>query len=450
MNIDKFIEILFNTAKQKGLSDYEVYYEKSRSFSVNIYEGDIEEYKNSLNMGLSFRTLYNGQMGYAYTENIDEASITLLVDEAIANAAALERETVEFLYEGEEKYEDVDNYKGEIEKIDTDKKINLVKKIEAEAKKIDDRVKSLQYCLYKEAIVERIIANSKGLRLTDKMDYAYCYINVVVKENDDAKTSEAELAIDRFDETNFELFAKETVDEAISLLGAKSIKSGSYDVIIKNKTFALLLREMINVFSAEAVEKGLSMFANKIGDKVATEDLTIIDDPYLKGRLNTKAFDDEGVGTKVKKVIEKGVLNTYLHNLKTSKKAGIESTGNGKRNSYKGEIGISPFNLYIEPGDKDLDEMKKELNTGLLLIKLDGLHAGLNTISGDFSLIASGYYIENGEIKKPVNQITLAGNFFDVLRNIDVIGSDLKFEEDSVKGIGSPSVLIRNMKIAGE
>lgn len=450
MNIELFIEKLFAKATEKGLTEYEAYYSSGKSFSVKIYNGEVDDYKNSTGLGLSFRAVHNGQMGYSYTENFDESSVDMLLDELIDNASTLERDTLEYIFEGSPEYKDINNYKGELEKVEVAKKIEFAKVLEAEAKALDERVASVNYCLYGEGVGERIIVNSKGLKLHDKGDDAYCYVAVVVREGKDTKTGSAFAISQSFEDFDPKALAKEAVDEAVSLLGAKPVKSGNYDVIIRNKTFASMLGAMSGVFSAEAVEKGLSKFAGKIGEEVAVKGLNIIDNPHLQNGGSTKSFDDEGVATKVKRVVENGVLNSYLHNLKTAKNMGVESTGNGQKGSYKASINIAPFNFYIEPHKKSLDELKKELGTGLLLIEFGGLHSGLNGISGDFSLLTSGYYIENGEIVKPVNQITIAGNYFEMLKNIDTIGGDLKFNLPGVATIGAPSILICNMKIAGE
>ena len=139
-----------------------------------------------------------------------------------------------------------------------------------------------------------------------------------------------------------------------------------------------------------------------------------------------------------------------MHNLKTSGKDGVESTGNASRGSYKSSIGISPSNLYVEKGDKDLDEMIREMDNGILIIDLQGLHSGLNSLSGDFSLSCYGYMIEGGKKARPVNQITVSGNFFDMINKIEEIGSDLRFGLPSDAYIGSPSIKIESLSIAGK
>jgi PmbA protein len=170
----------------------------------------------------------------------------------------------------------------------------------------------------------------------------------------------------------------------------------------------------------------------------------------MEGGLASKSFDGEGVACKYKKVIDKGVLKTYFHNLKTSKKDNIETTGNASKGSYKASIGISPSNFYVEKGEKSLDEIISGMDSGIMITELQGLHSGLNSISGDFSLAALGFEIKGGKIDRPVEQITVAGNYFELLKNIEEVGSDLKFGLPGEAYIGSPSLKIKKLAIAGE
>ena len=204
------------------------------------------------------------------------------------------------------------------------------------------------------------------------------------------------------------------------------------------------------IFSAEAVQKNLSLLKGKLNEKIASDKFTLIDDPYMEDGLASKSFDGEGVACKYKRVIDKGVLKTYFHNLKTAKKDGVETTGNASKGSYKSSIGISPSNFYVEKGERELNEMVADLDKGILITELQGLHSGLNSISGDFSLAALGYLIESGKISRPLEQITVSGNYFEMLKNIEETGSDLKFGLPGGAYIGSPSLKIKKLSIAGE
>ena len=449
MNINFFIDKLFKLAIEKGLKEFEAFYAEGNSFSVKVFNGNVDDYKNSSGNGLSFRGIYNGKMGYSYTENFSEDSIELLVKELIDNATILENDDKEFIYEGAKEYKDGNFIDSTLIKVETSKKIEAAIEMEKLAKEQDERVSSVNHCLFGEGFGKRIIRNSKGLHLEDSDDGAYAYINVVVKNEDETRTGFALKAFKNFDEFNPRELAKEAVDRAISLLGSKSIPSGQYDVIIKNEAFSDLLQAMSGIFSADAVDKGLSRFKGKLNEVVASSKISLIDNPFMSEGVY-KTFDDEGVPTEEKTIIEKGILRSFLHNLKTANKNNLKSTGNGQKASYKSSVGIAPYNFYIKEGEVEFKELLKKMNNGLMLIEFDGLHSGLNAVSGDFSLSTRGYKVENGEIIGAINEITLAANFFDLLLNVEEVAKDLKFGFPGGTRIGSPSILFKKLSIAGE
>ena len=194
----------------------------------------------------------------------------------------------------------------------------------------------------------------------------------------------------------------------------------------------------------------MSKLNDKIGEKIASEQVNIVDNPFMKEGLSSRNFDSEGVASKKTNIIQKGVLNTHLYNLKLAKKLNKNSTGHGNKSSYKSTISIAPSNLYIEPTDVDYNNMVESLDKGLIITELQGLHSGVNTVSGDFSLSAKGYFVENGKIKRAVNQITVAGNFYEMLENVEKVGSDLEFTMPSAGYIGSPTIKIKSLSIAGK
>lgn len=444
------IDKIFSEGHKHGLQEMEVYYSAGRSLSLKVFQKELDGYSLSESEGLSLRGLYNGKMGYSYTEKVDETSVELLVKDAIGNASIIDSDDEEYIYEGSKDYKEIDNYNPKLDEVKEEDKIKFVKELEIEAFKVDSRITSVETCVYGDGYGEIIMSNTKGLYLQDKSNLAYTYVVVVAKENDDIKTGMAFRTGNDFSKFNAKEISEEAVKEATALLGASTVKSGDYPIIIRNSASADLIESFAGIFSAEAVQKDLSLLKGKLNNKIGSDKLTLTDDPFMEGGLSSQSFDGEGAPCKKKNVIEKGVLKTYLHNLKTSKKDGVETTGNASKGSYKSSIGIAPSNFYIQPGDKSLEELIASVDKGILITELQGLHSGLNSISGDFSLAALGYEIENGKIKKPVEQITVAGNFFEMIKNIEEVGSDLKFGLPGGAYIGSPSIKIKKLAIAGE
>ncbi|HOA19297.1 MAG TPA: TldD/PmbA family protein, partial [Sedimentibacter sp.] len=449
MEMKSLIDKIFQKGREKGLNDMEVYYSAGSSLTLKVFQKELETYNLSESEGLSLRGVYKGKMGYSYTEKVDETSIDQLVRDVLENAVIIDSDDEEFIFEGSKEYIKVDSFNPALSNVSEEKKIEFVKSLEEEAFKLDKRIESVEVCVYGDGYGEIIMSNTKGLFLQDKSNIAYTYIVVVAKEGEDIKTGMAYRTGNDFNKFNARDIAKEAVDEALALLGAKSVKSGDYNVIIRNSAAADLLEAFTGIFSAEAVQKNLSLLKGKLNEKIASDKFTLIDDPYMESGLASKSFDGEGVACKYKKVVDKGVLKTYFHNLKTAKKDGVETTGNASKGSYKSSLGISPSNFYVEKGERRLNEMITDINKGILITELQGLHSGLNTVSGDFSLAALGFLIENGKISRPVEQITVAGNYFEMLKNIEETGSDLKFGLPGGSYIGSPSLKIKKLSIAG-
>jgi PmbA protein len=162
-----------------------------------------------------------------------------------------------------------------------------------------------------------------------------------------------------------------------------------------------------------------------------------------------RAFDSEGTPCKVKTVVEEGVLKTLLHNLKTAAKAGVESTGNASRARAASPVGVAPSVLRIEPGSLSADELVQTLGDGLIITELEGIHAGVDAISGDFSLKSAGFLVEGGRIVRPVSNITVAGNFITLLKGVSALGSDILFSLPQTAYFASPSVLVERLSVAG-
>lgn len=443
---------LLNKLIEKGqekMDEVEAFLVKNKQLDIEIYKGEIDKYSLAESGGLSFRGSSQGKMGYSYTERLEESALDSLVYEALENSKYIEGSDDEIIFSGSESYEEINHYDDSLNQVPTQDKINFLINLEKEAYSLDERVFAVNACAYQEFEGERYLVNSKGLDLHDKSNGGAAYISVVVKDNEDTKTGISYRIFYDFSSLDFKEIAKEAVDRAISMLGASNIKSGNYPIIIENTTFANLLSAFTPIFSSDNVQKGLSLLKGKLGEEIASPLLTIVDDPFLKGGFASRNFDDEGTASTFKTMVDNGKLVSFAYNWKTANREGVASTGHASR-SYKGPISIAPTNLYVVNGDLDLDEMMALADKGLLINNLEGLHSGLNPVSGDFSLSASGYEIKDGKKARPVNQITIAGNLYEVFKNIVAVGNDLKFGLPSNGYIGSPSILVKSLAVSGE
>ena len=238
--------------------------------------------------------------------------------------------------------------------------------------------------------------------------------------------------------------AEKVAKGAIEQLGGDPCESGNYKVVLAPDVVASLMGAYIGSADAEEVQKRSSLFVGKLNEKIASSKVTIEDRPLDK-TLFAKTFDDEGVATSNKAIVKNGILKTYLYNLTTAAKDGVESTGNGARGGAK--MSTSPFHLVLKPGKKTQQELFEEVGDGVYVTEVSGLHAGLNPQSGNFSLQSSGFLIKDGKKDRPLDIITVSGNLMKMFMDICTVGNDLK---QFTSGTLCPSVVIKKLAISGK
>ena len=440
MTLQEFREKAFAFALEQGCDAAETFYEEGDSFSVNARNGEIDRYSVSRRAGLSLRVQINGSDGYAYTEAIEDPE--QLVLRAMDSAKIIES-LDDHPMQVHCSYETVEQQPHALADMSEKEKIRLALDLEQQTVKADARVQRLIGCQVNTARGHVEIHNTKGLAAVRDENLGYSYCIPLLKQDDEVKTGMA-VRLGK-DAAKIASCAKEAVRDAADKFGAAPVPSGTYRILLKSEAAADLLEGFMPMFSADEAQKGCSLLAGKEGQRIGAETVTITDNPFHP--IAPRAFDGEGTPCYKKTVVEKGVLTTLLHNLKTAKKAGVKSTGNASR-SAKSSIGIGPTVMYIEPGTAIYASLVRTMKNGLIITSLEGLHAGLDTISGDFSLKAEGFLVENGRIVRPVSQITVAGNYVQLLSDVERVGKDLKFP--FFGGIGCPSLLIRSLMVAGE
>lgn len=448
MDIREFQTKLFARAREFGYNEAELYYQRTENFDCRLFKGEIDSYQSAEVAGVSFRGLYGDKMGYAFTERLTDDAIDYLLENARENAQIVEGEEVDEVFAGSPAYENQRFDSERLRGVSEGEKIEFLKELERQILAYDERVTGTDYCMIGSADAERLLSNSKGLSLSDRQNSLYLYVSVVAKAGGEVKTGSCEKVTRDFHSLAAAELARDACEAALSQLGAQAIQSKPYPVVLRNDMAATLLSTYASIFSAEEAQKGRSRLQDKVGEGVAVAGFNLVDDPFRPDGLASRNFDGEGSASRRLQVIGKGRLNSLLHNRKTAKKAGLESTGHAHKPSYKGAIGIAPSNLFVEPTGLSLDELLGGVREGVLITELSGLHSGANPISGDFSLAALGFYIKDGKIESAVNQMTIAGNFFELLNSIEAIGGDLEFAPPGGGGyIGSPSLLVRQLSV---
>ncbi|MGG0669155.1 TldD/PmbA family protein [Sporosarcina koreensis] len=447
MSIEQLKERLFAEGENTGFTDLELYYEKKESLTIGLYEGEVDKYDFSDVQGASVRGLYNGKTGYAYTEKFDEDSVSFLLKNAVENAELIENEPEE-LFTGKAEYEEIEFYSPELDAVKPEEMIQFLQEVEKKILAYDPRVKKVTTSQMQNQKSEKGLFHDKGLELKEANNFLLFYVSILVQENDELKSGFVFRITKDFNELDADTIVKEVVEQGVSMLGERNYPNKKYPVVLKNEAAASLLSTFTSSFSAQAVQDSRSRLQGKLGEKIAAEHVNLIDNPFLPTGIQSATFDSEGVPTRKLNIVEEGHLQTYFHNLKTAKKDGVETTGHAHRGSYRGSVEVSPSNFYIEPANQTVEQLYAEIEEGIIITDLAGLHSGADPISGDFSLAADGYYVKDGKVVGPTKQMTVAGNFFEMLQDIEEIGSDLIFSPMSFNGyIGSPSLKIKGLAI---
>ena len=437
---------LFEAAEAAGLEEYEVYFMESAGVSAETLKDEISSFSSAVSGGICFRCIVDGRMGSASSELFEADEMSALVKRAINNAKYIENDDKAIIFEGSKNYAQVSPKKfkdysaAEIKEIALD----LIKRTYEQSEYITDGTQT--YAVQDKTKI--ILMNSHGLSLETEVGVCGALVQAVVaKDGESQYGGDIEIGLDK---ENMENLPKEAIDEALSKIGAKEIASGKYDIIFDGKQMRALLSAFSSVFSGRNAYLGLSLLKGKEGEQIASECVTLVDDPMYENSPMQTAFDGEGVATYKKNVIENGVLKTLLYDLASADKEGRESTGNGLRSSYSSSVSISPYHFYIQGGSENDEELFARLGDGLYITELKGLHAGANSVTGDFSIESFGFEIKDGKIGDAVKSFTVAGNFFELIKKIEAVSSNVKFGFPAGFTVyGAPNTLIRGCSVAG-
>ena len=438
-NIKKIYNII-DEVKNASFDDVEVIVNTSKEISIDLFNGEVEKNFIGSNSSYTVKGIKDGKKAIFNFEN-EDIDPKFIASKLLDNVKYITSDEVSAIFEGSKEYASLEKIDGGFKNKTNEEKIELLKEVYKIAKNYDERLVNFPHCEYMEVSNERKVVNSKGLNLSREIEYGGIVLSCVASENDETQDGMDVALKLKYDELDAKKIAEKASTKALGMLGAKPIKSGSYDVIIENDAMRSLLSGFSSMFSGEAAIRKLTSLTGKENEKIMDEKITIVDNPLKENEINSEVFDDDGVATYKKYVVEKGVFKTFLHNLKTAKHFNTTSTGNAVGN------GVGGINFYIEKGDVSKEEMISNMKEGLLITDLAGLHASLNPVSGDFSAQASGYYISEGKIVKPVTLIVISSNFLTMMNNVEKVGNDLEL---SYSGYGAPSMLFKNIAISGE
>ncbi len=440
------LERIIARGLELGLEAVEVYAGTSESNTIKLDDGKLESYNMKELFSVSIRGLKDGKMAYVNCESLDDDTVEEVLARLLTNVDALDATEPEFMYQGGEAYTEVPDMISDYKAHTTGEKIAMLKDLESRALATSDKIKKIGYCQYSETSQKVELRNSYGLNLSRAYSYISTFLGALASDGEqtvvgisgDINTTFADLELDRL--------VEESTDIALSRLGAGFATTGQYPVVLKRDVASELLSAFSSVFLGDSALRKMTILTDKVGQKVFGDNINIIDDPFLDIALVKSSFDDEGVPCRAKHVVEGGVFRGFLHNLKTAGFLGAQPTGNGFK-AGGGAVMTAPTNLYLQPGELSRDDIIATVADGIYVTEVNGLHAGLNPISGDFNVQASGFIIKDGKQDKPITLFVVSGNFYEMMNNIELIGNDI---EPRFVSVGAPTLKVASLAISGK
>jgi PmbA protein len=442
-------ELAAETVKQaldRGASEAECTISEGNEFSANVRMREVESLKQAGSRGAGLRVLIGQRAGSAYTSDLSADGIQRMVASALELGAITSEDPHAGLPEAEELgtiSSDLQLYCADVERLETPFKIDLARAAEAAALDADPRITNSEGGSFDSRLSRRVFANSRGF--VGEYRSSYCSLAAVpVARQGESMERDYWVSMAR-SFAGLEPAAQVgqiAAERVLRRLGARKVETQRVPVVFEPRTARSLLGSIFEAVHGESVYRQASFLAGKLGERVAAETVTVIDDGTLAGLFGSSPFDDEGVPSRRTAVIERGVLKSYLLNTYTARKLGMKTTGNASR-GLSGNAGIGHGNLFLERGERTLEEIIAGVSNGFYVTELIG--SGVNIVTGDYSRGAAGMWIRNGELAFPVSEVTIAGNLTNMLMDVEAIGSDLEFRGSTA----APTLLIREMTVGG-
>ena len=427
-----------------GVEDWEIVFSSGTSISAEMVDEELVEFSSATETGISARLVVDGREGVATSQRVDLSIIPDLLARALENSRVKDVDSsyIPEIHGSGDAYPEKTCGRGYLSSAAQIR--DVLARTQRTLFSSDGRVSKGTSSSAATGSGESYVENSKGLSLYDSWASSYVSSSVIVKDGEDVKN-----AFHAIEGEICKADMRPAVDKALKRLSAGTLASGPRPVIFNPDCFNMFLSTFSSAFSGKSALLGLSPYGDKVGDMVASPCVTLIDDPLYPDYPAQRTFDGDAYATYTKTVIENGMLKTLLYNRQWALRAGCRTTGNAL--STAAGSAIFPYSFYIVPSSSSFDELAAKAGEGLYITAMKGFHAGADAVSGDFSIESSGFIISHGKVEGPVQGFTVAGNFFQMLKDIQAVGDDLEFDVTlSSFRTGSPSVLVSGLSIAGK
>jgi len=443
MQYDDLTRELVDRCLSRGAESAEVFLEEGRQLSIEVRNGEMETIQESASHGVGFRVFREGKMGFAHSNDLSDGSVNQAIRSALEFAGHMTADEHNVLPSNAGITEVEGLYDPAMAAVSVDEKIAMIIRLE-ELAMADSRITVSNGSTYGEGESSVYLANSNGLSKSYRS--TGCGLGVsCVADKGDQKSSGGESCSRRFfsDLLPLEEIAEEAARGAYEMLDPRMVRTQRAPVVFHPDVARSLLGGILGAINGERVLQGASFLAGQVGEKIASDLLTVVDDGTRPRGLASSPFDGEGVPTQRRTIIDAGVLQGFMYNTMVASRAGVETTGNASRGGFSSLPGIGPHAFYVQAGETDPEEIIRATPQGLYLKSVTGY--GINPVNGDFSGGAQGFWIENGRLAFPVMGLTIAASADEMLNGIDMLGTDL----DLNRTVTAPTFRIREMQIGG-
>ena len=448
MDYLKFAQDVVSRAVERGV-EAEAYINVGQKTEVNVDRGVVEKLSQAGSKGLGVRVIRDGRMGYAYTSDFGANSIEKTIEAAVALAEVADSDEYRSLPAPQPlPDDDLDVYDQAIVDLPIERKVEMARRIEKAAFRYDERIVLTNRCTLLSQYGSMAIANSKGIAGSYDKSFIGGFVMAMAADENDRSMAFGFDFGSRLVDFRPSAIGKEAARKAVGMLGGKPVPTQRAPVVYSPMAATSVLGALSRALGAGAMQRNRSFLEGKIGQTVAADMVSVLDNGRLPGGIATRPFDDEGVPTAATRLIDEGVLQTALHDHYTATRDGTaSSTGNASRRSHASMPTLDASNFYFQPGHQTPEEVIGGVEQGLYVESVMNT-ASINPISGDYSISAKGYWIENGELSHPVNEVTIALSMQELLQNIKAIGNDLTFVP-MMGALGSPTIRVDGVMIGG-
>jgi PmbA protein len=449
LTFDDLPQIAQDAIKQAcalGATDAECTISEGDEFSANVRMGELETLKEAGSRGAGLRVLIGRRMGASYTSDLTAEGIRSMVHSAVDLAGL----TTEDPHAGLPDREELGKIEGDLRlfsnrtaELPTEQRIAIAKRAEAAALEVDPRITNSEGASFDSSVSGRVFANSRGFLGSYRS--SYCSVSAVpVATQNGSMERDYWFTIARDYSTleEPEEVGRKAAARALRRLGAVKVETQRVPIIFEPRVSRSLLSNIFDAINGTSIYRNASFLAGKLGEKIASEKITLVDDGTIPGLFGTSPFDDEGVPTRRTPVIERGDLKNYLLNTYTARKLGMKTTGNASR-GITGNAGIGHGNFFLAAGEKTPEEILRGVKNGFYVTELIG--SAVNIVTGDYSRGAVGMWIRDGELAFPVSEVTIASTLQEMLNGIAEIGNDLEFRGS----VSAPTIMLGEMTVAG-